>query len=351
MTATIPEHERRAKHEAQIASWLFVCCALVFAMVVLGGATRLTHSGLSIVEWRPLTGAIPPLSAQDWRELYDQYRQTPEYLKKNAGMTLDGFKGIFWLEYFHRLLGRVIGLAFLLPFLYFLARRRIAPPLGWKLAGIFVLGALQGALGWYMVKSGLVDNPRVSPYRLTAHLSLAFVIYCAMLWIALDIAAPRPTALRGDARAVRVLAWVVTGLIAYMVVTGGFVAGTRAGLAYNTFPLMHGHIVPPDYFALQPWHENFFSNIAAVQFNHRAGAWLVAVLVPWLWWRGVQSALPEGPRWMVHALLCAVFAQIGLGIATLLNAVPVALGTAHQGGALVVLTIAVALNHALRKAA
>lgn len=334
--------------QLQVARWLLACCALVFAMVVLGGATRLTHSGLSIVEWQPLVGAIPPLSQQDWQELFDKYRQTPEYLKKNAGMSLDAFKDIFWLEYFHRLLGRVIGVAFLLPFLWFLARGRLTAPLGWKLAGIFLLGGLQGAMGWYMVKSGLVDNPRVSQYRLTAHLSLAFVIYSAMLWTALDLLDRGMHAAENSARRLRTWAWVITALICYMVVSGGFVAGTRAGLAYNTFPLMHGHVVPPDYFALAPWYENFFSNVGAVQFNHRAGAWLLAGLVPWFWWRALHTPLPDRTRRLCHLLLAAVALQITLGITTLLNAVPVALGTAHQGTALAVLTVALILNHALR---
>ena len=228
--------------ERRIAAWLITCCALVFAMVVLGGVTRLTRSGLSIVEWQPIVGTLPPLTSADWQALFLKYQQTPEYQKVNPGMTLDGFKGIFWLEYFHRLLGRLIGVAFFVPFLYFLWRRALALPLALKLGGVFVLGALQGAMGWYMVKSGLVDDPRVSQYRLTAHLLLAIAIYGGMLWVALDLLFPvagRNVALRG-LRRVRRLAWAVTVLVIAMVVTGGFVAGIRAGYAYNTFPLMNG---------------------------------------------------------------------------------------------------------------
>jgi cytochrome c oxidase assembly protein subunit 15 len=176
--------------QKSIGIWLLTCCALVFAMVVVGGVTRLTHSGLSIVEWQPIVGTIPPLSQSDWEVLFEKYHQTPQYKKINLGMSLEEFKGIFWWEYFHRLLGRVIGLAFFIPFVYFLARKGIDRPLGLKLTGIFVLGGLQGAMGWYMVKSGLVDNPHVSQYRLTAHLGLAFIIYAAMFRVALGLLLP-----------------------------------------------------------------------------------------------------------------------------------------------------------------
>jgi cytochrome c oxidase assembly protein subunit 15 len=340
----------RAGWERRIAAWLIGCCALVFAMVVLGGATRLTHSGLSIVEWQPITGVLPPLTASDWEALFHKYRQTPEYQKVNPGMDLAGFKGIFWLEYSHRLLGRLIGVAFFLPLLYFLCRRALKPPLAVKLGGIFLLGALQGALGWYMVQSGLVDDPRVSHYRLTAHLVLAFAIYAAMLWIAVDLLNPvvAPESAGPSACRVRRLAWAVTALVVAMVVTGGFVAGIRAGFAYNTFPLMNGRWVPPEIFMIEPWYLNFFNNMATVQFDHRMGAWLLALAVPWLWLEAGRASLPRGARLLTHLLLAAIAVQIALGIATLLLVVPVALGTAHQAGALAVFTFALALNHALR---
>src|SRR6185369_3946929 len=188
--AASPAADRRAPRA--VAAWLLVCCALVFAIVVVGGVTRLTHSGLSITEWQPIVGTLPPLSDADWDAAFSKYRQTPEYLQVNKGMTLPEFQRIFWWEYFHRLLGRLVGFVFLVPFLWFLARRKIPPGYGVPLAVIFVLGAAQGALGWYMVKSGLVDDPRVSQFRLTAHLGLAFLIYAAMLWTALGLLAPRP---------------------------------------------------------------------------------------------------------------------------------------------------------------
>jgi cytochrome c oxidase assembly protein subunit 15 len=327
-----------------------VCCALVFAMVVLGGATRLTHSGLSIVEWQPIVGAVPPLNAAQWEETFAKYRATPEYQKVNAGMTLDEFKGIFWLEYFHRLLGRLIGLAFLVPFLYFLVRKRVGGSLAWKLAAIFLLGGLQGVVGWYMVKSGLVDDPRVSQYRLALHLGLAFVIYGAMLWTALDLREDaRREAASGGADRLRKLSLWITVTIALMVITGAFVAGIRAGLAYNTFPLMNGYVVPPGMFALDPWWKNFTSNVATVQFDHRVFAWLLAALVIALWVKALRAGTPRRVQLLAHALLAAVAMQVSLGITTLLFAVPVALGVAHQGGALVVLTVALVLNHALRR--
>jgi len=336
--------------DRRIAAWLIVCCVLVFAMVVLGGVTRLTRSGLSIVEWQPVVGALPPITDSDWQELFQKYRLTPEYHKVNPGMTLEGFKGIFWLEYFHRLLGRLIGVAFVLPLLYFLWRRALAPPLTLKLGGIFLLGALQGALGWFMVMSGLADDPRVSHYRLTAHLTLAFAIYAALLWIALgllDSASPPPAATARLPR-LRRLAWTVTGLVVAMVVTGGFVAGIRAGYAYNTFPLMNGYWLPPEILAIEPWYLNFFNNMATVQFDHRLFAWLLAVAVPWLWHEAGRAGLPARTRLLTHLLLAALAVQIALGIATLLLVVPVALAAAHQAGALVVFTAALALNHALR---
>lgn len=319
-------------------------------MVVLGGATRLTHSGLSIVEWQPIVGTLPPLSEAQWEEAFAKYRQTPEYAQVNAGMSLQGFKGIFWLEYFHRLLGRLIGIVFLMPFLYFLARKRVHGALAWKLGAIFLLGGLQGVVGWYMVKSGLVDDPRVSQYRLALHLSLAFAIYAAMLWTALDLrAGGREAPAFAGTQSVRRLALLVTIFVTLMVVTGAFVAGIRAGLAYNTFPLMHGRLVPPEIFILEPWWKNFFSNMATVQFDHRAVAWLLAVSVPVLWVKTLRSGAPKRVRILAHTLLAALVVQIGIGITTLLLAVPVPLGVAHQGGALVVFTVALALNHALAR--
>jgi cytochrome c oxidase assembly protein subunit 15 len=340
------ERSRRA-----VAAWLLACCALVFAMVVVGGVTRLTHSGLSIVEWQPIVGTLPPLDEAQWQETFEKYKLTPEYKLVNEGMALDEFKGIFWWEYFHRLLGRLIGVAFLVPFLAFLATRRIPEGFGWKLAGIFALGGLQGALGWYMVKSGLVDDPRVSPFRLTAHLGLAILIFGAMLWVAMSLVfAPGPP--RDDAAARTARRWTagVAVLTFVMILTGGFVAGIRAGFAYNTFPLMNGSVVPPEILMLEPWWKNFFWNMATVQFDHRLGAWLLAFAVPAAWWQ-VRRARLAGRATAGASLVVAMLAvQVALGIATLVHVVPLPLAAAHQAGAVILFALALHAAHATRHA-
>ena len=333
-----------------VAVWLFVCCALVFAMVVVGGVTRLTHSGLSIVEWQPIVGTLPPLSEAEWQQTFEKYQLTPEYRQVNQGMTLAGFKGIFWWEYFHRLLGRLIGVVFLVPLLWFVARRDVPPGYAWKFFGIFMLGGLQGAMGWYMVQSGLVDDPRVSQFRLTAHLGLALAIFAAMLWVGLSLVHPRlATLTSAPQRSVRAWAIGVAALVFAMALSGGFVAGIRAGFAYNTFPLMNGHLIPPEIFMLEPWWRNFFWNMATVQFDHRAIAWLLAVVVPVLWWKlRTTDGLPSRARWGGHLLVAFVAMQIALGIATVLLVVPILLAVAHQGGAVLVLAAALNVAHALR---
>lgn len=328
-----------------IAIWLLICCALIFAMVVLGGVTRLTRSGLSIVEWQPIMGALPPLSDAQWEETFAKYRRTPEYLKVNFGMSLAEFKSIYWVEYAHRLLGRAIGLAFLLPFLYFLARRQIERRLIPKLAALFVLGGLQGALGWYMVASGLVDNPQVSPYRLTAHLGLAVLIYGYMFWIALGLARAAPPAPSGAG--VRRYVWFFTVLVFVMILSGGFVAGTRAGFVYNTFPLMNGAWLPPGAFALDPWWRNLFENVATVQLDHRLLAYVLIATAVGLWWGLRRVTAARRATWLVLGTLTL---QVLLGIATLLWVVPIPLAAAHQAGALLVFSAALYLAHTLRGA-
>lgn len=332
-----------------IAIWLLVCCVLVFAMVVVGGVTRLTDSGLSIVEWKPILGTIPPLSESDWEEIFEKYHKTPQYKKVNQGMSPDEFKNIFWWEYFHRLLGRVIGLVFLIPFLYFSLRKRIDRPLGLKLAGIFLLGGLQGLMGWYMVKSGLVDNPHVSQYRLTAHLGLAFIIFAAMFHVALKLLFPAAT-LHEDNRVHSLYRFsqAIIGLIFLMVLSGGFVAGIRAGLAYNTFPLMNGHFIPPEIFTMEPWYRNFFDNIATVQFDHRIIAWILAILVLIFWFKSRRLTLPSSIQLACNLLLFMLVVQISLGVATLLMVVPLPLAVAHQAGAMLLFTAALWVNHKLR---
>ena len=363
-----------------VAWWLFACCAMVFATLLVGGVTRLTHSGLSIVEWQPLLGALPPLTDAHWRELFAKYQQTPEFMLRNHDMTLEGFRYIFWWEWTHRLLGRLIGVVFFLPYLWFLVRGRLRGKLAWRVLGFFLLGGLQGAMGWYMVKSGLVDDPRVSQYRLAAHLGLAFLIFGLMLWTALGILQPRraantmnlahtavppsatarrasfarpPCSAVGSSAptfsATRRLGAALIVLVFVMVLSGALVAGIHAGLAYNTFPLMQGHFAPPEIFLLEPLWLNFFSNMATVQFDHRLIAWLLLALVPWFAWRAARdfplARLPAG------LLLLWIFVQVSLGIATLLHRVPVPLAATHQAGAMILFALALWTNHAIRRVA
>ena len=320
---------------------------MVFVMVVLGGVTRLTQSGLSMVEWHPVSGWLPPTSEAAWRETFRNYQQFPEFRELNFTMDLAEFKKIFWLEYLHRLWGRLIGVAFFVPLVYFLARRRVDWRLGAKLGALFVLGGLQGGLGWYMVKSGLVERPDVSQYRLSAHLGAALVIYGYMLWVALGILFPEPQAPPGR----RVL-WrsslAVLALIFVTVLSGAFVAGTDAGFSYNTFPLMAGQWVPDGLFDVDPLFLNFFENITTIQFEHRllAEALFAVIAVFWIKTRG--AAPTARARRAVDGLATMAVVQIALGISTLLLVVPVALAAAHQAGALVLYSLAVWLVHELR---
>jgi cytochrome c oxidase assembly protein subunit 15 len=335
-----------------IGWWLIVCAAMVFVMVVLGGATRLTESGLSMVHWKPLH-ILPPLNDAEWAEEFAAYQQYPEFQKKNTWMSVEDFKEIFWLEYTHRLWGRLIGVAFFVPFMVFLARGWVDRPLAWKLAGLFALGGFQGVLGWYMVASGLVDRPDVSQYRLAAHLVTAFVCYGLILWVALDqfrlargpdAPADAPTdaapGLGGWALALTLFALLV-------VCSGAFVAGLDAGKGYNTFPLMDGQLVPEGLYALSPWWANWFENHLTVQFNHRVLAMTLVALIVTLWARTRRLALPRAARRAVTGLMHMVIVQAGLGILTLLYVVPIPLALAHQAGAQIVFTLAVVFTHAV----
>ncbi|HFC53045.1 MAG TPA: heme A synthase [Gammaproteobacteria bacterium] len=319
-------------------------------MVVLGGVTRLTGSGLSMVQWQPIMGVLPPLSQEEWEHTFSLYQQFPEYKLKNLHMSLDDFKGIFWLEYAHRLLGRLIGLIFLIPFLYFLIRGRISASLVPKLVTMFLLGGLQGLMGWYMVKSGLVDNPRVSQYRLTAHLALAVVVYSYIFWVALDLLLGRRgypysgSFTRSHQNPLR-FSLLLTGFIFLTILSGGFVAGTRAGFTFNTFPLMAGQFYPEGMYVIQPWWRNWFENIATVQFNHRVLATVLFFVVPLFWWSKIGKVESSDIRTALHLLLAALAVQISLGIATLLYAVPVPLAAAHQAGALALLTVSLYLSN------
>ena len=329
-----------------IGLWLLACSGLVWIILVTGGVTRLTHSGLSIVEWKPVVGAVPPLGRAQWEEEFEKYRRTPEYLTVNLGMELKDFQSIYLMEYAHRLLGRVAGLVFVVPFLYFALTRRLDRPLLPKLVAVAFLWAFQGALGWYMVASGLVHEPHVSHYRLTAHLLTACLLYAAMLSTALELLRPVEPAPAAPGRAwLPALSAALVALSLIVIASGGLVAGLHAGLAYNTFPLMDGHWVPPYLLAERPLARNFLDNLTTVQFDHRALAGLLALAVLAGWLGGLAGGLPRCAMRALHALAVATAAQVALGALTLIYHVPVFLGAAHQGNALIVLGAALLVRH------
>ncbi|HEY4548636.1 MAG TPA: COX15/CtaA family protein [Pedomonas sp.] len=325
-----------------VATWLLLVAGLVFLMVIVGGATRLTESGLSIVEWKPVTGTLPPLTDEDWHEAFEAYKQIPEYQLEHAWMSLDDFKGIFWWEWGHRLLGRLIGVAFAIPFFWFLIRRRV--PQGYKkpLWGLLLLGGLQGAVGWWMVSSGLTERTDVSHYRLATHLGIALAILAGLVWTALNLLADR-TRQPAPASANR---WAVPFLVLLVaqIVMGAFVAGLNAGFAYNTWPLMGDSLVPPNMWEAALGWLNLAENGIVVQFIHRMIAYMLA-LVGVLWMvdgfrTGIESMKN---RAMLFGIALAF--QIVLGILTILHAVPIVLGVAHQGGAAVLLAAALFYAH------
>lgn len=329
-----------------IGVWLLICSACVWVVLVTGGVTRLTQSGLSIVEWKPVTGVMPPLGPAQWEREFEKYRSTPEFQKVNSAMDLEGFKAIYLMEYSHRLLARGAGLVFVVPFLYFAFTRRLDRPLIPKLTGVALLWALQGALGWYMVASGLVHEPRVSHYRLTAHLLAACTLYAVMLSVALDQLRPAAPEGGGLPRPwlARLTAFLV-GLVFVTIASGGLVAGLRAGLAFNTFPRVGNYWVPPYLLELTPVWRNFFENKLTVQYDHRVLGTLVAATALACWLGGLRAGLPRRTMTALHALAAAAALQFALGAFTLLYRVPVPLGAAHQGFALIVLAAALLARH------
>lgn len=315
---------------------------MIFAMVVIGGITRLTESGLSIVEWKPVSGALPPLSDADWQAEFAKYRQIDQYKQMNDGMTLAEFKHIFFWEWFHRLWGRLIGIVFFVPFVWFWWRGAVRGPLAGKLLALFCLGGLQGAIGWWMVASGLQrDMLAVSQYRLAVHLAMALGLHVGLLWLALDL-------LRGrrSTSTARKFAIGLASLVFLTVVAGAFVAGLDAGLVSDTFPLMDGRFVPAGYADIEPFWRNLFENHATVQFNHRwLGISVVLYALAFTWRFGRAAA--KGDEIYVAAVLALAVMQATLGITTLMMWVPIPLAAAHQAGAVMLLTAAVAAAHAL----
>ncbi|MEJ0076612.1 MAG: COX15/CtaA family protein [Alphaproteobacteria bacterium] len=327
------------RRQRAIRLWLYAVALLIFAMVLVGGATRLTESGLSIVEWKPVTGALPPLNDAAWQAEFDKYKTIPQFRHLNSGMTLGEFKTIFWWEWTHRLMGRLIGAAFLLPFLWFLMKGWITPGLRWRLWSVFGLGALQGAVGWWMVASGLAERVEVSQYRLATHLILACVILAATLWTAVGM---RERASIEAPPRIRATAFTLLGLVLLQIYFGALVAGLRAGLIYNTWPLIDGSLIPD---AAQLAHEtplwrNFFENTLTVQFMHRMTAYALWVLALLHAMDVIRNT--RGPA-VTHALALAalVTIQAVLGILTLVHQVPIGLALMHQAGAVLVLTLAV----------
>ena len=337
----------RSDRSKPVAIWLLVVAAFVLAMVVVGGATRLTDSGLSITQWKPVTGALPPLSAADWQREFSLYKQIPQYAQLNAGMTLGAFKSIYWWEWSHRLLGRVLGLVFFLPFVWFAIRRELPRRLFVRLAGIFVLGGLQGAVGWWMVSSGLSERVSVAPERLMVHLGLAFALLGLLLWTAFD-------AWSGAARQTlpspwgRRASWLI-GLVYLQILLGALVAGNDAGLVYNDWPLMNGALVPDDYIGASLWATLAHSQ-GAVQLHHRLVAYLltaVALAIGVAAWR--SNYLARESKLLAVAAAGAVVVQALLGIATLMMRAPVGMSIVHQLMAALVLALAVAFGWRVRR--
>jgi cytochrome c oxidase assembly protein subunit 15 len=324
----------RRRDRAAIRGWLYIVALLIVAMIVVGGATRLTDSGLSITEWQPIHGVVPPLNADAWQEEFAKYREIPEYQLINKGMTLGEFKAIYWWEWAHRFLGRLIGVVVLVPLVVFWlmgwVERAVLP----RLIAMFVLGGLQGGVGWWMVASGLSQRTDVSQYRLAIHLTLACVILAYVLWVARGLAADASGPASGGLRR---MAMLILGLVFLQIFLGGLVAGLDAGLTFNTWPLMDGRVVPAGLLIQSPFWRNFFESVATVQFDHRLGAYLLfaAAIFHAFWSRGTAHV---SQAWILAALVAA---QAALGIAALVSVVPLSLALLQQLGAVVVLSVAV----------
>ena len=326
------------KTKKQITLWLVSACLLIFLMVIIGGITRLTRSGLSIVEWHPISGIIPPISDTDWLVEFEKYQKFPEYQKLNQGMTLDQFKFIFFWEYVHRLIGRLLGIFFIIPFSFFMIKKKLHPPLIKKLLFMFFLGGLQGLYGWYMVTSGLIDNPHVSHYRLAGHLVLAFGLMAYILWTTLHINKENfQKGTQYNRKQMRpVLHWIIV-IMLLQIIYGAFTAGLKAGYGWNTFPKMAGQWIPDGLLPLTPWWKNLFEHQMTVQFIHRYIGWILCFLIPgfWRYTRGLMLNTHQDQA--ISWLLKIVIIQFLLGMLTLVWMVPVWLGVMHQAGAFMLL--------------
>jgi len=327
LTAAESIPNSRAKDRMKpVRIWLYIVALMVLAMVVVGGITRLTDSGLSITEWQPISGVIPPLSAADWAAEFENYKKIPQYTVLNQGMSLDEFKFIFWWEWGHRFLGRVIGFVFAVPFLVFLVQRRFTWNLAVPLAVLFLLGGLQGAIGWWMVSSGLQDLTSVSQYRLATHLGAALLLFLALIWVARRLTPAR--AVPPDAQRGPVI--LLLCLVYLQIIAGAFVAGLDAGQGYNTWPLMDGSLVPQGLDAMDPWWKNLFENALTVQFIHRTVAYVIVLYAAALFvWKRGAGGFAGANGWLPRIALLIVL-QACLGISTLVLHVPLPLALGHQ---------------------
>lgn len=329
-----------------IAYWLLTGCMLIAIMVVIGGITRLTNSGLSMVEWAPIMGAIPPLNKHDWNDVFESYKQSPEFNLLNYNFTMNEFKSIFWWEYIHRLLGRILGVVFIVPFMVFLVKKRLSNQLIRKLAIVFLLGAFQGVLGWYMVKSGLIKDPHVSHYRLAAHLVTALILFSYCLWLALDILSPK-IRITINLPLIKKTSFGLLVLVFIQIFYGALVAGLKAGYVYNTFPKMGSKWIPESigYSFSKTGIVSLFENIATVQFIHRYLAIIVLIVVIFNWWYIRRYSVKIKQRNLVNLLMLIVSVQFLMGVLTLVYHVPLLLGVLHQGGSIFLLTTTIWLVH------
>ena len=338
---------KETDHKKIILIWLFTGCFLVASMVIVGGITRLTQSGLSIVNWRPIMGSLPPLNEQQWNETFELYKQSPQYQKVNYHYGLEEFKSIFWWEYIHRLLGRIIGLVFLIPFVFFLMKKWVKGALLKKLIIIFLLGAFQGVLGWLMVESGLVDRPSVSHYRLAAHLITALFLYSYIFWVALGIIQPQKRKQNNLLSKFNSYSIVLLCILVLQIIYGAFVAGLKAGFILNTYPLMAGHLVHPSIgVALsESGVAALFDHLVTVQFLHRTIALILVLFGIYTWWIFRKHLQVSSIKKSLNLMILAFFIQFLLGVFTLIFVVPVWLGVLHQFGAIALLTILIYQIH------
>ena len=321
-----------------VTVWLLIICAMIYSVIAIGGYTRLTDSGLSMVDWHPVSGVLPPLTRTQWIAEFENYQQFPEYKTVNSDLSLEGFKRIFWIEYAHRIAGRLVALAFLLPFLFFQLRGYFSIAMSLRLIAVFLVGGLQGLLGWYMVKSGMVNDPSVSQYRLTAHLSLAVLLYSYVLWLSIGLICARFRLghLDGSKQLFAGISICIV-LVVIMLVSGGFMSGTRAGFVVNTFPHMNGEWIPELLFSLTPLWTNLFENVIAIQFIHRWVAFAVVGAIAIVWFQRF-SMNRTATRVMLDIVMIVAICQFCLGVATLVSRVQLPVALAHQSGFVMLLS-------------